>query len=66
MKKWKPMQDRTIKAFIHESQQEVIYIIKTGFQDTFLVVHEDCHEMTLGSTFTGSKIEVEKKYNIKI
>lgn len=65
-KEWTPMNDKTIKRFIHNNEQEVIYIIQTGFQDTFIVVHEDAHEMSLGNTFTGSKIQVEAKYKISL
>jgi len=60
------MSDKLVKQFIHESQQEVIYIIQTGFQDTYIVVFEDAHEMSLGTTFIGAKTEVEKKFKIKL
>lgn len=63
---WTPMSDKLINQFIHKSQQEVIYVIQTGFQDTWLVLHEDAHEITLGTTFIGTKEEVKNKFNIKL
>lgn len=64
--KWTLMQDRLVKTFIHKNQPEMIYVIKTGFEDKWIVVHEDAHEITLGNTFIGTKEEVENKYEIEL
>jgi len=64
---WTPSElGRKVTGFAHKNQQEVIHVIKTGFEDTYIVVHEDCHEMEIGKTFVGSKKEVEYEYNIKL
>lgn len=66
-KEWTQQESsRQVKEFIHEDQQEVIHVIKTGFEDKYIVVHEDCHEMVIGNTYVGSKEEVENKYKIEL
>lgn len=66
MKKWTPMSDLSVKRFISNYGDEVIYTINTGFQDKWMVVFEDAYEMTLGTTFIGTKTEVESKFNIEL
>ncbi len=66
MKKWNEMSDLAVKRFISYEQDEVIYVINTGFQDKWMVVNEDAYEMSLGKTFIGTKIEVEQEFNIKL
>ena len=65
MSKYKPMSDLSIKRFISD-ETEIIHIIKTGFQDKYIVVFEDAFERSLGETIIGTKEEIEQKFNIEI
>ncbi len=63
---WFYSENKSVMKFIHKDEPEVIYLIKTGFEDKYIVLHEDAHEMSIGNTFVGSKEEVENKYKIII
>lgn len=65
-KEWSKIENVQVLKYLHIYEQEVLYIIKTGFEDTYIVVHEDAHETTIGNTFVGCKKDVEKKYNIEL
>lgn len=65
-KEWNKIENTQVLKYLHFDYPEVIYIIKTGFDDTYIVVHEDAHEITIGNTFVGAKKDVEKRYNIEI
>lgn len=54
------------KAFQLGDEPEVIYVIKTGFEDTYMVVYEDAWEINLGHVDVLTKFQVEKAYNIKL
>jgi len=66
MEKWNRMGNKSITRFISEDQQEILYIFQTGFDDKWMVVFEDAHEITLGTSFIGTKTEVEQKFNIRL
>ena len=66
MKKWNEMSDISVKRFLSHYEDEVIYVINTGFQDKWMVISEDAHEMTLGTAFIGTMVEVEQKFDIKL
>lgn len=63
---WEFSEAKSVMKFVHTLCPEVIYVIKTGFHDKFIVVHEDAHEMVIGNSFVGSQEEVENKYEIKL
>lgn len=63
---WNPMSDESVKRFINSFEDEVIYVFKTGFQDTWKVVHECAHEINTHKVFVGITDEVEEEYNIKL
>lgn len=64
--KW--TKDKTNKCITFTSQMgdECIHIIKTGFQNYYMVVWEDAHELSIGSTEFGTKDEIETRFNIRI
>jgi hypothetical protein len=66
MKKWNEISDISVKRFLSHYEDEVIYVINTGFQDKWMVINEDAHERTLGTAFIGTKIEVEQEFDIKL
>ena len=59
------MSDLSTKRFISD-ETEIIHIIKTGFQDKYIVVFEDAFERSLGTTFLGTQEEIEQKFNITL
>lgn len=65
MSKYKPMSDVSVKRFISDNT-EVIYVIKTGFQDKYMVVFEDAFEISLGKTILGTKEEIENNFKIQL
>ncbi len=57
---------RKTQCFISDEGTEVLYIIKTGFEDKYITVWEDAYELVLGDTFIGTKEQVETKFSIKL
>lgn len=47
-------------------EPELIHVIKTGFANKYMVVHEDAYEHMLGKVDFHTKEEVESKYGISI
>lgn len=63
--KWKPI--GSLKwTFQLDDEPELIHVIKTGFKDTYMIVHEDAFEISLGRVDFHTKDEVETKYGIII
>lgn len=56
----------TAKCFQLEGEPELIHVIKTGFKDHFMVVHEDAYELMLGRVEFGTCKQIEEKYKIKL
>jgi len=63
--KYKPMSDVNVKRFISEDT-EVVYVIKTGFQDKYIAVFEDAFEISIGKTVLGTKEEIESNFKIRL
>jgi len=64
--KWLEIPCKNIKKYQLEDQPEIIYIIKTGFKNKYIVVNEDAYELYLGNVEILTSNEIEIKYNIKI
>ncbi len=65
MTKWKEIQS-TAQCFQLEDHPELIHVIKTGFRDHYMVVHEDAYEFMLGKVEFGTKQDIEVRYKIRI
>lgn len=65
MKDWKERKS-TAQCFQLDDEPELIHVVKTGFQDMYMVLHEDAHEFSLGKVEIGTKQDVEIRYKIKI
>jgi len=63
---WDEIECTNVQRFQYGDFPELIYVIKTGFKDEYLVVMEDAYHLHLGKTSLMTKQKVEKKYNIKI
>lgn len=55
-----------LRTFQLGDYPELIHIIKTGFDDEYIVVYEDAHGYNMGGISIGSKKEIEKKIDIKL
>jgi len=64
--KWTEMECTNIKKFQFGEFPEIIYVIKTGFKNRYIVVQEDAYELHLGKSKLMTKEKVEKVYNIKL
>ena len=53
-----------VKTFMFGDEPELIHVIKTGFEDKYMVVWEDAYELNIGKTTFGTKAEIQEKYNI--
>ena len=54
------------QTFQYGDDPDLIHVIKTGFDDRYIVVFEDAYEMVLGQTEILNKDEVEIKFKIKL
>jgi hypothetical protein len=55
-----------VKSFRLEDEPELIHVIKTGFNDEYMVVREDAYELNSGKVIFGTKIEIEKLFGISL
>ena len=58
--------ESTVKSFLFDCESEKIHVIKTGFNDLYMVVYEDAHEVSLGKVEFGTKKEIENKFDIAL
>ena len=63
---WEEIPCDNVRKYRYGTFPELIYVIKTGFKNEYLVVNEDAYHLHLGKTSLMTKQKVEKKYNIKI
>lgn len=62
---WNKIQ-HTTWCFQLSDEPELIHVIKTGFDDLYMVVHEDAYQLELGKVEMGTKADVEHRYKIKV
>ncbi|KKM24255.1 hypothetical protein LCGC14_1606970 [marine sediment metagenome] len=58
--------DSRVETFLGEYEDETITIIKTGFVDCYLVVHDDSLHSRTGECHEMKKVEIELKYGIEL
>jgi hypothetical protein len=54
----------TARCFQLADEPELIHIIKTGFHDMYMIVHEDAYQFSLGKIEIGTAKEIEIRYKI--
>lgn len=64
--KWKQIKSHEMKTYQWGDEPEVIHVIKTGFDDLYLVVWEDAYEVMIGKTEVLSKKQIKEKFNIEL
>lgn len=62
---WKEIKSKTW-CFQLGEEPELIHVIKTGFKDMYMVVHEDAYQQLMGKTEFGTKKDVEVRYKIEL
>lgn len=65
MKGWNEIKS-TNQCFQLGNEPELIHVIKTGFRDMYMVVHEDAYEYSIGKVEFGTKQDIEVRYKIQI
>lgn len=63
--KWEKVDSKT-ETFLHEENAETITILKTGFENTYLVVHDDSLHFRTGECTEMRKEQIESYYKIKL
>jgi len=54
------------ESYIDSEEGVQITIIKTGFEDQYLVVFDDAEEVMLGKTYLMDKARVKSRYGIEL
>jgi hypothetical protein len=54
------------KSFQWKDEPELIHVIKTGFNDRYMIVHEDAYELNLGKVEFMTKNEIKQIYKIDL
>ena len=62
---WKEISS-SMRCFQLEGEPELIHVIKTGFKDFYMVVHEDAYEYSMGKIEYGTQEMIESRYKIKL
>lgn len=63
--KFKEIKSPQIKSFQWGDEPEVIHIIKTGFEDKYILVWEDAYEAMLGKTEILTRKQIKEKFNVE-
>ena len=54
------------RTFQWKGEPELIHVIKTGFRNRYMIVHEDAYEYSLGTVEFMSKERIKEIYKIEI
>ncbi len=63
--KWTKIDSR-VETFLEEEEAVSITIIKTGFEDCYLVVYDDSLHYQTGECHEMKKAEIELRYGIEL
>jgi hypothetical protein len=63
--KWKEIESKTW-CFQLSDEPELIHVIKTGFENMYMIVHEDAYQLNLGKVEMGTREEIEQTYQITL
>lgn len=62
---WVEIKGAEYHRFQWGTEPEVIHIIKTGFEDQYMIIWEDAYQLQLGNVDFLSKSEIEERFKIK-
>jgi len=63
---WKEIDCKNVKCFQYGDDPELIYIVKTGFKNKYMVLYEDAQELNIGHTKILSRENIKELYNIEL
>lgn len=63
---WVEIKGAEYRRFQWGTEPELIHIIKTGFEDRYMVIWEDAYELHLGNVDFLSKKQLEEKFKITL
>ena len=63
--KWRQIPSKSLSFQLSE-EPELIHVIKTGFEDRFMVIWEDSYELMLGKVDILSQKQIEERFEIDI
>ena len=66
IEKWVQMACDNVKRYRLKEEPEVLYIIKTGFANTYIVVREDGYHLHLGKTTIMTKAKIQRVFKIDV
>tara|TARA_R110000824_G_scaffold33981_4_gene108503 strand:+ start:2780 stop:3019 length:240 start_codon:yes stop_codon:yes gene_type:complete len=61
---WTEIPCENVRRYQFGDYPEIIYIVKTGFKNKYMILHEDAYQLHIGKTSIMTKEEIEKTYNI--
>jgi hypothetical protein len=64
--KWEEFPCKNVRRYQLGDFPEIIYVIKTGFENKYIVVSEDAYEYNLGNSKLMTKQKVERLYKIEL
>lgn len=65
MQYWKKVNSK-LATYQADEDPELIHIIKTGFDDMYIIVYEDAYGLTLGNIIMKSSQEIKDRFGIDI
>ena len=63
--KWEEINSHC-RTFQLNNEPALLHIIKTGFENKYMVVYEVAHEFNLSTVSLHTKKEIEEGFNIKL
>ena len=64
--KWEETSCSNVRRYKLGDFEEILYVIKTGFKNKYIVVSEDAYEYNVGTSKLMTKQKVERLYNIEL
>ena len=64
--KWEEVPCVNVRRYRMGDFEEIIYVIKTGFKNKYIVVSEDAYEYNIGTSKLMTKQKIERIYKIEL
>lgn len=59
-------QEMKAECYLDNEEAIQIFIIKTGYEDSYIVTYDDAQSVLIGTTHILSKADIKEKYGIDI
>tara|TARA_B100001758_G_C18326448_1_gene566224 strand:- start:28 stop:255 length:228 start_codon:yes stop_codon:yes gene_type:complete len=64
--RWEETSCSNVRKYFLGDFEEIIYVIKTGFKNRYIVISEDAYEYNLGNSKLMTKDKIERIYKIEL